>query len=112
MEKYYNPAGNAGGQFRDVLIRNNIGYFGVDDSSSLLGGVHIVNLADPNPANWVKIADINGNNNGFHRTHDLFLDGDFLYLASNLNTTIKVFNVSNPALPTFVRNIVTTGTPT
>src|SRR5215212_4258819 len=43
---YYNPAGSNGGQFRDILINGTIGYFALDDSSSI-GGIDIINLANP-----------------------------------------------------------------
>ena len=110
MVSRYSPAGNANGQFRDVVVRNGIGYFAIDSSTtggpSTIGGVHIVNLA--NPAAPAKIAEINVPQ-GFQFNHDLFLDSNFLYIADNRNAIIKVFNVANPAAPTFVRNITTAG---
>ena len=118
MVSRYSPSGNANGQFRDVLIRNGIGYFAIDSSTTggltTLGGIHIVNLA--NPASPVKIAEINAGassgikvGNGFLNNHDLFLDGNYLYIADNRNAVMKVFNVANPAAPTFVRDITTAG---
>src|SRR5439155_3809484 len=107
----YNPSGsgtggNFTGQFRDILIHGTIGYFALDDSTSY-GGVDVVNLA--NPATPGKILNFGANQNGFSRNHDLFIDGNFLYIASNQVSTCKVFNITNPAAPIFVRNIVTTG---
>jgi hypothetical protein len=109
----YDPVGNADGQFRDVIVRNGIGYFAIDSSTTggpaTLGGVHIVNLASPTNT---PMSVINGSNGGFLNNHDLFLDGNFLYIADNRNAIMKVFNVANPASPSFVRNITTAGTTT
>jgi choice-of-anchor B domain-containing protein len=105
MAGWYNPAD--GGQFRDVSISNGIGYFAIDDASSPRGGVHVVDLS--NPENPVKIAEINASNNGFHRVHNVFISDGLLYLASNQNRTLKVFNISNPAAPVHVRDVATAG---
>jgi choice-of-anchor B domain-containing protein len=106
----YNPALPVGGQFRDILIRGNWGYFAIDDPSSNPGGIHIVDLS--NPAAPVKVADINGSvNNGFARNHDLFIDGNYMYVATNQVTTCKVYDISTPSAPMFVRDIVTAGAP-
>src|SRR5687767_15027901 len=45
----YVPVGTANGQFRDVLVRNNVGYFAIDSAlsgTSTVGGIHIVDLAN------------------------------------------------------------------
>jgi hypothetical protein len=105
----YMPAGNENGQFRDVVLRNNIGYFAIDSATtgtSTLGGVHIVDLS--NPAAPVRKSVIR-DPVGFFNNHDLFLDGNYLYIASNRTYEMKVFNVATPAAPAHVRNIITAG---
>lgn len=107
----YNPGGT---RFQDVWVRDGIGYFGCWRVSGGIGdnGVHIVDLS--NPGNPVKIAGIDSSIGGHPQVHTLFLDGDFLYTASHRNEfegrRVKVFDVSNPASPQFVRNIATTET--
>ena len=109
----YEPAGSANGQFRDVIIKNGFGFFGIESSTTggptTLGGVHIVNLS--NPFAPTKVAEINAPQ-GFLNNHEMFLDGDFLYIANNRTVEVKVFNVSNPASPTFVRSVMTSGAAT
>jgi hypothetical protein len=108
---YYNPSGTTGsaansGQFRDILIHGTIGYFALDDSSTI-GGIDVVDLS--NPSNPVKIRNVGTLQNNQLRCHDLFIDGNYLYVASNQNTTMKVFDISTPSNPTFVRNVITYG---
>lgn len=95
-----------GQQMLEALIRNNICYFG---SGTGGGGVYIVNCADP--YNPVQLGQITSAINGYNQIHEILLDGDFLY--ENFNSTssganLKVFNISNPANPTFVRQFTTT----
>lgn len=105
----YDPVGSADGQFRDVIVRNGIGYFAIDSSTTggptTVGGIHIVNLASPTNT---PLSVINAPQ-GFLNNHDLFLDGNFLYVADNRNAIMKVWNVSQPSSPQFVRNITTAG---
>ena len=100
------PAGN--NQFEMGVVRNKIGYFASNSGS---GGLHIVSLT--NPAAPLFLSRITGNvagtvTNGFNAVHTLFLDQGRLYLADGRTTTVKVFDVANPAAPVFLRNIVTT----
>ncbi len=109
----YMPAGSANGQFRDVIIQGGIGYFAIDSSTTggptTVGGVHVVNLANPAaPALLTVIKDPIG----FYNNHDLFLDANFLYISNNRTYEMKVFNVANPASPTLVRSINTAGVST
>ena len=106
----YMPSGGENGQFRDVVLRNNIGYFAIDSSTTggatTLGGVHIVDLTSPAaPVRKSVIRDPVG----FLNNHDLFLDGNNLYIANNRTWEMKIFNVANPAAPTYVRNLITAG---
>ena len=89
-----------GGVFKDLKVRNGIGYFASDDNQ----GMHIVDLSDPsNPTLIKKVTSANG---GFNDIHNIFLDGDFVYQADNSNAAVKVINISDPANPVFVRNII------
>lgn len=100
----YNTTGSEN-QFEQGIVRSNIGYF----ASWSGGGLHIVSLT--NPAAPVLLSKINVASNGFARVHTMFLERNFLYEAAHQNTTnwIKVFNVSNPFAPVFLRNITNAG---
>lgn len=96
-------------QMLEAVVVNGIGYFGSGNG----GGVHVVNLA--NPYSPVLITRINAANGGGYNTiHEIVVDGNFLYETdSRVNSNpgpavVKVINISNPAVPVFVRNIVTT----
>ena len=99
LTAYYDPPN---GRFLDIKVQNGVGYF----ASSNGGGLHIVDLSDPE--NPQLIYQINSMTNGYDDIHNVFVDGDFLYEADSETSTVKVFNVSNPSSPFFVRNIVTT----
>jgi choice-of-anchor B domain-containing protein len=97
-------------QFELGVVRNRIGYFGSWSS----GGLHIVSLTNPvAPLLLSRVGATTGNvTNGFDRIHTLFLERDFLYQAAHVagSVTVKVFNVTNPAAPIFLRDIYTTNT--
>ena len=89
-----------GGNFKDVKTRNGVGYFASDDGQ----GMHIVDISDPNNPTLIKRAtSLQG---GFNDIHNIFLDGDYVYQADNHNAAVKVLNISDPANPFFVRNII------
>ena len=106
----YNPGNNQ--QMLEALVRNGIGYFGSGNG----GGVHIVNLADPyNPVLLGKIdAAICDPSNpaicGFTSIHEILLYNN--YLIENFNgfngAILRVFNISVPTAPVFVRQFTTT----
>ncbi|MBA4150167.1 MAG: immunoglobulin domain-containing protein [Verrucomicrobia bacterium] len=104
----YNPNPSGNNQFEQGALRDGIGYFA--NWSGTNGGMHIVSLTNPaSPVTLATIGRVTGTvTNGFDRVHTMFLDGDFVYLADHLTPVVKVFNVSNPLLPVFVRNILTT----
>lgn len=105
FQSYYNPAD--GGKFKDVVIRGNIGYFALDNNGSTTPkGIHIVNLA--NPQNPQRIGMIGGSAS-FQHNHNIFVDGNFLYAAPNDQPRVRVYNITNPAAPSLVREFVTTG---
>jgi hypothetical protein len=101
LASWYNPT--PAQQMLEAVVRNGIGYFGSGNS----GGVHVVNLADP--YNPVFITAINASNGGGYNTiHEIVIEGNYLFETDSRTPTIKVINITNPAAPVFVRNIVTT----
>ena len=98
---YPSPTGN--NQFEMGVIRSNIAYF----ASWSGGGMHILSLTNPAaPVLLARIGNTTGTvTNGHDRVHTLFLERNFLYEADHATPVVKVFDVSNPAVPVFVRNI-------
>ena len=91
---------------QDVKVHNGVGYFANDGG----GGVHIVDLSDPtSPSLYSKITTAQ---NGHTGSHNIFVANNFLYEVPKgaAGSDVKVFDVSNPANPTFVRNITTNDT--
>jgi hypothetical protein len=106
----YSPAPTSQNQFELGALRNRIGYFG----SWSGGGLHIVSLTNPaTPVLLSRIGATTGTvTNGFDRVHTIFLERNFLYEAAHVAgiVSVKVFDVSNPFAPVYVRDIVTTNT--
>lgn len=103
LSSVYNP-GNAF-RFLEAIVIGNRGYFGSGNG----GGVHIVDLTDP--ANPQQLGVVNSTNgNGFNSIHEMVVWGNYLIANSNTfsNKIIKVIDVSNPAAPAFVRDIIPT----
>jgi|GEM_PF-2015404 len=97
-------APTAGMRIQDVKVIDGIGYFPSDSG----GGMYIVNLA--NPYSPVNLAYIGTGQGGHNQIHNVSIDGGYLYQADSRSSVIKVFDVSNPAAPVFVRNIDASGT--
>ncbi len=106
----YSPSPTSQNQFELGAVRNRIGYFG----SWSGGGLHIVSLTNPaSPALLCRIGATSGTvTNGFDRVHTIWLERNFLYEAAHVAgiVSVKVFNLSNPSLPVYLRDIVTTNT--
>jgi hypothetical protein len=106
----YSPSPTSQNQFELGAVRNRIGYFG----SWSGGGLHIVSLTNPAaPLLICRVGATSGNvTNGFDRVHTIFLERNFLYEAAHVPgiVSVKVFDVSNPSLPVYLRDIVTTNT--
>lgn len=103
LASWYNPGNNQ--QFLEAIVIGNRGYFGSGNG----GGVHIVDLTDP--ANPQLLGVVNSaNGNGFNSIHEMVVWGNFLIENNNNlgNKILKVINVSNPAAPVFVRDIIPT----
>ena len=104
LANWYNPGNNQ--QFLEAIVVGNRGYFGSGNS----GGVHIVDLT--NPASPTLLGIVNSTNgNGHNSIHEMmvFNQGGQTFLLENFNSTsnkiLKVINITNPALPVFVRDI-------
>jgi len=104
LANWYNPGGNI--QFLEAIVIGSRGYFG----SGTGFGVHIVDLT--NPYSPVLLGTVNSTNgNGFNNIHEMVVFGPYLIENFNsLSTTkvLKVINISNPAAPIFVRDIIPT----
>ena len=106
----YSPAPSSQNQFELGAIRNRIGYFG----SWSGGGLHIVSLTNPAaPVLLARVGAISGTvTNGFDRVHTIWLERNYLYEAAHVPgiVSVKVFDVSNPQVPVYLQDIVTTNT--
>lgn len=101
--------GNGRAFMGDVQARNGIGYFAsfqFDPGAASATGVHIVDCS--NPAQPVLISRIAAKERGHQSVHNLFVSGKHLYTADHATPQVKVFDVSDPSAPRFVRNIQTT----
>ncbi|MBI3464200.1 MAG: hypothetical protein HY000_14260 [Planctomycetes bacterium] len=93
--------------YADVSGEGNYAYLGHVAAG---GGVDIIDISDP--ANPVELARITSAQGGHNQVHNVFIDGNYLYEADTRTPSVKVFNVTNPAAPTFVRSITSpTGAP-
>ncbi len=93
LASYYNPANSA--DIEDIKVGNGIAYF----ASNTGGGLQIVDVS--NPSNPQLLSTINSANGGYDNTHKIGLWQNFLFIPQNLTAPaiIKVFDVSNPAVP-------------
>ncbi len=103
LASWYNPGNNQ--QFLEAIVVGNRGYFGSGNG----GGVHIVDLTNPASPQLLGIVN-SANGNGLNSIHEMVVWGNFLIENANTlaNKTIKVINISNPAVPVFVRDIIPT----
>ena len=111
----YLPSTGAKNRFEQGVVRNKILYVGSWGGNSNGGGFHILSLT--NPASPVLLSRITKNTagtvmNGFDDVHTMWLERNFLYLAAHNPgiVSVKVFDVSNPFLPVYLQDIVTTNT--
>ncbi|MEO6392462.1 MAG: FG-GAP-like repeat-containing protein [Pyrinomonadaceae bacterium] len=100
------PTTSAKQQMLEALIKNGTCYFGSGNG----GGVHIVNCSNPySPTLITRITGTNGG--GFDSVHEILLYGNFLIENRNdfsQGALLRVINISNPAVPVFVRQFTTT----
>ncbi len=88
-------------KFKDVKVYDGVGYFAADDGN----GMYIVDVSTP--ATPTLLAQITSFEGGFDFVHNSSMLGNYLYLADGFTNTVKVFDVSLPASPFFVRDIFT-----
>lgn len=104
----YEPSGGA--RFQDVVVIEGIAYCSAENGGSTQAGrgVFIADVRDPkNPR---ELSQIGTTQNGYAIVHELFVADGLLYEADSRTPVVKVFDVSNPANPVFVRDIRTTDT--
>jgi hypothetical protein len=114
----YTYSSGVGNRFEQGVIRSNILYVGSWGGGSVGSGgsgLHIFSLTNPSvpaPLSRITASSAGTAINGFDNVHTLFLERNFLYEAAhNVGVlSVKVFDVSNPAAPVYVRDIVTTNT--
>jgi choice-of-anchor B domain-containing protein len=96
LASHYLPGQN----FQDVKVANGIGYF----ASQGALGVHVVDLSDPTaPALLKHLTSADG---GYDWIHNVSVFGNYLYEATCCGSAdIKVFDISTPSTPQFVRDI-------
>jgi choice-of-anchor B domain-containing protein len=110
-----NPTGTitlssySGSEMEDVEVYNGIGYFGSDvNATTGRTGVDIIDLS--NPATPVRLSRVDSSIGGHDKVHTLSVSKGFLYTVDNeadaAPDSVKIFNVSNPANPQFVANVV------
>jgi hypothetical protein len=97
---HYNPGNNQ--QFLEAVVVGNRAYFGSGNG----GGVHIVDVTDPYQPSLLGTVD-QSHGNGFSSIHEIVIDGNYLYENYNgfSNKLLKVIDISDPANPSFVRDI-------
>ena len=108
LSSHYNPGGNI--QFLEAIVIGNRGYFGSGNGF----GVHIVGLS--NPADPVQLGTVDpAHGNGHVSVHEMivFDQGEKRFLIENFNSSsttkvLKIIDVTNPAAPVFVRDLVPT----
>ena len=99
--------GTTNGFAGDIQVKNGIAYLASEGpTTNKPTGVHIVDVS--NPATPVLLSQITAAQKGYNKVHNLFIDGHFLYLADSRTPVVKVFDVSTPSPPVFVRDIRTT----
>lgn len=94
-------------RFTEAVVKGTRGYFGTG-IVPLQQGVQIVDLTDPyRPVLLGSVTPANAN--GFPAVHEMELWGNYLVEVnqSGTNKIIKFINVSNPASPVFVRDLLT-----
>ncbi len=111
----YNWSATVQNRFEQGVIRNQILYIGCWGGSSNGSGLHIYSLTNPaSPLLLSRITRATAGTvtGGFDDVHTLFLERNYLYEAAhNFGfTMVRVFDVSNPSAPFFIRQINTTNT--
>jgi hypothetical protein len=102
LASYYAPSNSL--DMEDVKVANGIGFF----ADNMGSGLHIVDVSDPtNPRLLSQITSANG---GYDNTHKVTIWQNYVFIAQNLTAPalIKVFDVTNPAIPVLKTTITAT----
>jgi ELWxxDGT repeat protein len=86
---------------RKIEVQNGIAFFA---SNRANGGVYVVDVHDP--YHPVQLAYLTSAQGGSNTVHSIGVGGNYLFEADGKDATIPVFDISNPAHPVFVRNLV------
>lgn len=108
LYSWYNPGNNQ--QFLEAIVIGNRAYFGSGNG----GGVHIVDLT--NPSSPVLLGTVDSTHGNAHNSiHEMvvFDQNGSRFLIENYNSLsntkiLKIINVTNPAAPVFVRDLMPT----
>ena len=102
LASYYGQSGPI--DMEDIKVQNGIGFF----ADNMGSGLHIVNVSDP--TNPELISQITSANGGYDNTHKVAIWQNFVFIPQNLTAPalIKVFDVTNPALPVLKTTITAT----
>jgi uncharacterized protein (TIGR03437 family) len=104
----FEPPGGA--RFQDVVVIDGIAYCSSEDNK----GVYIADVRDPQ--NPKVLSQITPEQNGFPFVHELHVTDGLLFEADSRPPRdgrpprIKIFDVTNPAQPAFIRDVFTTDT--
>ena len=86
----------------DVKSKNGIGFF----ASANGGGIHIVDITDP--IQPTRIAQLNSLAvQGFDNVSELAVEDHYLFAVSATSPSVKVFDISDAANPSFFREFTT-----
>jgi len=91
-------------EFEDVVVQGSTGFFASNGGC----GVVVVDLSPLPGGPPVELKRINATtyqNQGVNHVHNVFVEGDYLFIADDLTNKIPVFNVSNPSNPSYVVTI-------
>lgn len=102
LASYYGQSGPI--DMEDIKVQNGVGFF----ADNMGSGLHIVDVSDP--TNPQLISQITSANGGYDNTHKIAIWQNFVFIPQNLTAPalIKVFDVSNPALPVLKTTITAT----
>jgi uncharacterized protein (TIGR03437 family) len=104
----FEPEGGA--RFQDVVVIEGIAYCSSEDNK----GVYIADVRDPQQPK--VLSQITPAQSGFPFVHELFVADGLLFEADSRRPSdgrpprVKVFDVTNPAQPVFIRDVFTTDT--
>jgi hypothetical protein len=102
LASYYGQSGPI--DMEDIKVANGVGFF----ADNMGSGLHIVDVSNPyTPALLSQITTANG---GYDNTHKIAIWQNFVFIPQNLTAPalIKVFDVTNPAIPVLKTTITAT----